>query len=400
MDEERSPIERRWRPGHWLAVDVAVAVLLFGVGLAWPALLDGRFAVAAVIFAVWLPVAARRLWPWPVLGVVLAAAAVGALMKVGETYLASALALYTVASLESRRRAVVGLVAALAVMVLHGVGWPTWEEAALPVAFAWLLGGFSWSLGVAAREQRGRAALRARRAVAEERLRIARDLHDSVAHSMSLITTRAAIANHLAESRPDETRRALTLIEETGHAALAEMRHLLGVLRVGPEADGPEERAPGGDPAPGLGAIAGLVAAARAGGAEVEAHLDEELTVSDGVGMAVYRIVQESLTNVMKHAGPVRCRVEVARGDPGEVVVTVADEGGPALPASPGRGGGGHGLAGMRERAALYGGTLSAGPRPGGGFLVEARLPAWPRDAPPPSAQTEESGRGASGGPR
>ncbi|RBQ15944.1 sensor histidine kinase [Spongiactinospora rosea] len=346
----------------------------------------GKVAAAGVILAVWLPVAVRRLWPWPVLGVVLAAAAAGALLRVGETYLASALALYTVAALESRRRAVTGLVATLAVMVLHGAGWPTWQEAVLPVAFAWLLAGFSWTLGVAVREQRARAALTARRAVAEERLRIARDLHDSVAHSMSLITTRAAIANHLAESRPDEARRALTLIEETGHNALTEMRHMLGVLRVGPaETDVPGERGPGGVPAPGLGTIADLLAAARAAGVEVEARLDEELQVADGVGMAVYRIVQESLTNVVKHAGPVRCRVEVAPGGPGEVVVTVADEGGSGPPAG-GPGGGGHGLAGMRERAALYGGTLSAGPRPGGGFLVEARLPAWPADEPPPPA--------------
>jgi len=230
-----------------------------------------------------------------------------------------------------------------------------------------------WALGTARRAQlttAARAAQQAaRRAVADERLRIARELHDVITHSMSLITAKAAVANYLIGAQPDGVGDALTVIEDTGRRALAEMRRMLGVLRSDtPGADPDGERAP----APGLGDLA--VLAERAGQAGVAVDLDVPAgdDLPEGVALAAYRIVQEALTNVVKHAAPTRCRVRVTRAGP-EVLIEVTDAGGyrPARPPAPG----GLGIIGMRERAALFGGEVEAGPGPGGGFRVTARLP-------------------------
>ncbi|MER6174305.1 histidine kinase [Streptosporangium sp. NPDC001681] len=379
MSEPRPLIARRLRPGHWVALDAAAAVLL-GAGFSAAALLQGRVVTVPLLLASWLPLAVRRRWPGPVFYWVLAAATLAGLAGESESYLVVAVALHMVALSEPRRPAVVALVVSLLVVAAVGSRQSSWAQALSLTAFAWLLLGLSWTVGMAVREQRAHAARAirqsARQAVTDERLRIARELHDVVAHSLSVITVRAAIANHVAETHPEEARRALALVEETGHAALADMRLVLGTLRPAPASTHRDGGTGGIGSAPGLAGIPALAAGARAAGVAVDLRVDLEPTVSEGVGPAVYRIVQEALTNVIKHAAPTRCQVTVAPGEPGEVMVVVSDEGpsGPRPLAPPG-GSGGQGLAGMRERAALYGGTLSAGPRPGYGFVVEARLP-------------------------
>jgi len=213
------------------------------------------------------------------------------------------------------------------------------------------------------------AAHLTRQAVDEERLRIARELHDAVAHSMSLIVVKAAIANHVADRDPAQARDALRVIETTGRDALAELRRALGMLR--------EEEVPL-VPTPGIDALPGLAEqAAAVGGVDVALEVRGEAAVPEAVGRSVFRIVQESLTNVVRHAGPARCRATVVVDggrDGGEVRIDVVDDGqGGDRP--PGQG---HGLIGMRERVAVHGGHFSAGPRAGGGFAVTARLPFGP----------------------
>jgi signal transduction histidine kinase len=214
-----------------------------------------------------------------------------------------------------------------------------------------------------AREQ----AAEARRIVVEERARIARELHDVVAHRVSLMTVQAGAAKAVAAEDPEAALRAMGAVEEAGRQALAELRHLLGVLR--PEAD-PD----GLGPQPGLADLPKLVEQVRGAGLDVSLATDGvsgELPAR--VDLFAYRIVQEALTNVLKHAGP-GARTEVRLGtDSRGIVVEVRDDGQGAtvMPGS-----GGHGLVGMRERARLLGGTLEARPRPGGGFQVVAHLPS------------------------
>ncbi|MFF0862459.1 sensor histidine kinase [Nonomuraea sp. NPDC003560] len=204
----------------------------------------------------------------------------------------------------------------------------------------------------------------ARMAAAAERTRIARELHDVVAHNVSVMVVQADGAGFALDSDPEQARLAVRNISKTGRAALAEMRRMVGVLREN-EDDGTDYT-----PQPGLGQLeelvrgAGVPASLRIGGVPGE--------LPEGQQLAVYRIVQEALTNALKHGGPhVQARVEIDYGGP-ELVVRVTDDGrGAAAPRSPD----GHGLIGMRERVGMYGGAVSAGPLTGGGFEVLARLP-------------------------
>jgi signal transduction histidine kinase len=208
------------------------------------------------------------------------------------------------------------------------------------------------------------------RAVAEERLRLAQELHDVVAHSMSVIAVQAGMGAHVIDQRPDEAKAALEAISHTSRQTLSEMRRLLGVLR---DEDGERSNAP----APGIADLPRLVADVRTAGLPVDLAVEGEAsTVPHGVELSVYRLVQEGLTNVLKHAGPASAAVTV-RCSPDEVSVEVADDGrgAAAAPNANGNGDPGHGLRGMQERVALWGGTFSAGPRPGGGFRVLAHLP-------------------------
>ncbi|MFI6603671.1 sensor histidine kinase [Nonomuraea sp. NPDC050536] len=355
----------RLRHGHWVALDVMVALLL-AVAFAAAAQLRNDLPQAVAALAA-LPVATRRGWPLPSLAVSLAAAATALLLGVESAYLPVAVVLYSVGAQEPRRRAVTGLAAALACVVaaLLAAVWPFWTQALGSAGFGLALMGLSWTAGLAVREQHLHAARTAERAVLEERLRIARDLHDVVAHSMSLITMKAGVAGLVAETRPQEAREALRIIETTGREALLEMRAMLGLLR---SHTGAHDTAP----APRL---QDLPALATHAGVEVDLRVDA-VDLPEGVGLAVYRIVQEALTNVAKHAGT-GCRVRVTVPETGVVEVEVAD-GGRAAP----RDGGGYGLAGMRERCLAYGGQLTAGPRPEGGFRVLARLPYACKDTP------------------
>jgi len=205
---------------------------------------------------------------------------------------------------------------------------------------------------------------RERAAVAEERRRIARDLHDVVAHSVSVMTVQAGAARLLLDEEPKRAREPLLAVEETGRQALGEMRRLLGILR---RAEGKAALAP----QPGLARLDDLVAQARAGGLPVELTVEgERAALPPGVDLAAYRIVQEALTNARKHGGPARAHVALRYGREA-LELEVTNDGG----ASANDGSGGHGLVGMRERVALYGGELEAGPRASGGYAVRARLP-------------------------
>ncbi len=204
----------------------------------------------------------------------------------------------------------------------------------------------------------------AKRAVADERLRIAQELHDVVAHSMGVIAVQAGVGAHVIDTDPAEAKHSLEAISATSRSTLGEIRRILGVLR----GDG----AAALQPAPGLADLPKLAADFGEAGLPVTVTVDESTDcVPAGVDLTAFRIVQEALTNTLKYAGPARAEVTVSH-QPGVVAVSVTDDGRGVNGAT---GDGGHGLLGMRERVGVYGGTLHAGPRPGGGFRVIAALP-------------------------
>jgi signal transduction histidine kinase len=222
----------------------------------------------------------------------------------------------------------------------------------------------------------------ARRRVAEERVRIARELHDLVAHQITLANAQATVAAHLFDIRPEQTRKSLAELVGTTADALDDLRATVGLLRQSGDAAAPAE------PAPGLSRLPTLLESFRRAGLEVSVHQEGTARpLPPGVDLTAYRIVQEALTNVTKHAGTGSARVRLAWGRD-RVTITVADDGGgagtaPAAPTGPGAPTAperppGHGLIGMRERATAVGGRLFAGRRPEGGFLVSARLPLPP----------------------
>ncbi|MFD1150355.1 sensor histidine kinase [Saccharothrix hoggarensis] len=365
----RSRVLRLLPTAYLYVLDVAAAAVMVLVYLEF-AETNGApwwlgYPLALLIGA---PLAVRRTWPVAVLAVVATAQHVATVAHVTlEPYGATAFALYLVASTCSHRVAVGALAASLGpawVAVLISEPWP---EAVGLCVFVTLVVGAAWALGRTTRVRRSfevrEAAEAAARAVVEERMRIARELHDVVAHSLSLITVKAGVAAHVAADRPGEAVDALRVIEDASRGTLVEMRRLLGVLRS-------EDAAVELAPLPGLDDLPELVS--RASPAGVAVSLSVSGRVPDALGLTVYRIVQESVTNVIKHAAPASCDVSVVVDD-GSVVVTVVDDGpGGRAPAG---GGGGHGLIGMRERVAVYGGAFSAGPRAGGGFAVRAEVP-------------------------
>jgi signal transduction histidine kinase len=265
--------------------------------------------------------------------------------------------------------------------MLAAVASGIWPVDLLEIGYVAIMFVSGWVLGVvlAARRSYARtleektAALEAARqelalrAVLEERTRIARDLHDILAHAMSVITVQAGVGAHLLERDPSQARKALVVIEETGRGALGEMRRLLGALRAD---DLPTE------PQPGLAALDRLASQTTAAGVPVELQVEGPARpLPAGLEVSAYRIAQEALTNTIKHAPGGRARVTV-RYRPHTVELEVTDTGGGPSPTAPGDGG--HGLRGMRERVALYGGVFEAGPSPGG-FRV---LAAFPTDPP------------------
>ncbi|MBY8871765.1 sensor histidine kinase [Micromonospora sp. PLK6-60] len=372
---------RHLTPGQSLVVDglfaVAVAVLGWYAAVEVPqppatGPHEPAWVSVAVGVALGAPVAIRRLWPVPAAVAAFAVAALALATDLVPDYasagplVAVGTVLYTVGGRLPARRSLpvlAGGLLVIAVALAVSVNSP-FGPGGLEVAFAALVLGASWAVGWTVRERRAYAARTveqaAERAVREERLRIAREMHDVVAHSMGLIAVKAMVADHVAEERPQEVREALRVIEATSRGALADLRRVLASLRL---------EAPLA-PTPGLADLPALVERTRSAGVPVELDVRGDGTVPEGVGLSAYRIVQEALTNVLRHAGSARCRVEV-RAAPGELCLTVTDDGRPkaGVPA------GGQGLVGMRERVALYRGEFAAGPGPDGGFQVRARLP-------------------------
>ena len=337
-----------------------------------------------------LPLALRRGWPLPVLATFCTTAIVnealgGALFTFpeeagGHVPLFAALAtgmvvFYSVAAYLDDRRAAAALAAGIAGLWATVVTSDQIEIA----SFIWsgaLVGATPWFAGRVARSRRLRIAAlereqeqRTRVALADERARIARELHDVVAHSVGVIVVQAQGARRVIERDPGRAAEALEVIEETARSALGDMRGALGVLREG---DGPG--APERAPQPGAGDIAALVERSRAGGLDIALSVEgERRPLPQALDLTAYRIVQEAITNTIKHAPGARSRVAVRYGDR-ELVVSVSDDG-PGPPADVERWGG-HGLIGMHERVTALGGELETGSGPGGGgFAVRATLP-------------------------
>ncbi len=371
------------RVPHVLDVIVAlVLVVSVGGNLAartW------TFTVAIPMWLAWATVAAcaiaivaRRHWPVTSYGLGLLNLIPGVLAGNGlgpAAILATACALYILALEYPRPRSLIALgIGLLVVAVLEVVQLGPSTFASTAFAGGGMAG--SWALGWTARQRQANLAelaeAQADQAVSDERLRIAREMHDVVAHSMSLIAVKAAVGNHVAREQPEEAREALRVIELTSREALVELRRMLGVLRSG---DGTPEAALG--PAPKLAELRTLAERAGQAGVRVELTGEELDDLPEGVALSVYRITQEAVTNVVKHAGPSTCRVTITEGQ-GEISVEIVDDGrgeGPVAPL------GGHGLIGMRERVAVYGGDFEAGPLPAGGFRVYARLPYAVKEA-------------------
>ncbi len=331
-----------------------------------------------------LPLAARRRFPLAVLATCVASGLAFATLDLPPVFLGVAIlvAVYSVAAYGDRWVSLAGLAAAAAgsaaIQLTPGrFQWPTPVTNTLIIGAAWLLGHFAHNYrAYAARLEERTAELEqareelARRAVTEERLRLARELHDVVAHAMSVIAVQSGVGAHVADTQPQEAAKALAAIEVTSRAALEELRRLLGVLRRDSE--------PQGDltPVPGLADLDGLLAEVAKAGLAVRLRVEGTPSqLPAGVDLSAYRIVQEALTNVVKHAGPARAQVVVGYRDQ-DVTVEVTDDGrGGGASTGDGQAMVGHGLIGMRERVAAFGGDLEVGPRPDGGFRVAARLP-------------------------
>jgi signal transduction histidine kinase len=271
-------------------------------------------------------------------------------------------AVWALTSLQPPQRSLVALAGLLAVTAIGFVELPAgdvWFVMVVEVCF--------WALAEARRSQRAAIEDRARRAVRDEQARIARELHDVIAHSVTVMVVQAGAAGDVFERRPDQARAAIASIEEVGRDTLVELRRLLGGVRPG--------AAP---PQPSLGRIGELAAPLRAAGVAVE--IVEEggpRTEPAGVAVSAYRIVQEALTNVLRHAGATRADVAV-RHLPEAVEIEVVDDGGRGSARAVDGSRPGLGLVGMRERAALLGGHFEAGPTAHGGFRVHAVLPLEP----------------------
>jgi signal transduction histidine kinase len=331
-----------------------------------------------------LPLVARRRFPGAVLAVCVASGLAFAALFMPPFFLGPAMpvAVYSVAAYGRRWVSLAGLVVAELGLAAIWFTPGSFERSSFlffmgVIAVAWVLGHFVGDRQVYAAQleertaelERAREEL-ARRAVAEERLRLARELHDVVAHAMSVIAVQSGVGAHVADTQPKEAAKALAAIEATSRGALEELRRLLGVLRQDSD---PQANL---TPVPGLANLDSLLAEVSKAGLAVKLQVNgTQPPLPAGVDLSAYRIVQEALTNVVKHAGPARAQVVVGYGDQ-EVTVEVIDDGrGAVTSVSDGRVGTGHGLIGMRERVQAFGGDLEAGPCPGGGFRVAARLP-------------------------
>jgi signal transduction histidine kinase len=442
----RPPLTKRLRPVHWTAIDY-VAGLLFGIivfGTVRASVISesssaygtvhmvrlgpGLLVSFAVAAGAAISVATRRRHPVTSLCLLLGGSVLVAILSSGTVnalvfFAPAAYVLYLiVATFEDRRSVGQALTGVFLVMLIDAVILtPRYGDIIprssmfIPVVLAVIVG---WSLGYIVRQRRryaiGLQEEAASKAVAVERLRIARELHDIVAHSMSVIAVQAGYGQYVIESQPDDARDALGAIQATSREALEEMRRMLGALRQADEtgAISPGSAGSGGLaglfsprvqpgipepavlqdglavpllPAPGLTDLDRLIT--RTASAGVRAEVDRIGTpreLPSSIEMSAYRIIQEALTNVVKHAHASFCSVLLDYGDE-ELTIEVTDSGAgvPEMamaggPPSAGLPSGGHGIIGMRERVSMLGGEFTAGPLPGYGFQVSARIPLPP----------------------
>jgi signal transduction histidine kinase len=367
------------------AVLAAMALYeIWGATLASPGFRGPRLVQTVGALLMIVPLGWRRRYPIAVLMCALAGAAVEWpwLRSTGqlsfEAFIVVLIVSYSVGAHAETRRGLQALAAVVAVVAaadiadtIAGFHDPFDNAALYPmIAAAWATGNAFRQHGARERALEAHAATlerereeKVRAAAAEERARIARELHDVVAHSISVMVVQVGGARGILDSEPETARETLQSAEQTGREALADMRRMLGILR----SDGDNGLAP----QPTLEHVDTLIDQARRAGLAVELRIEGgRAALAPGVDLAAYRIVQEALTNAVKHAGPARAEV-VLRYARDELEIDVSDDGrGPAAGGDPG-----HGLIGMRERIALYGGALAAGPRVGGGFTVRVRLP-------------------------
>jgi signal transduction histidine kinase len=405
----RPPFLQRVTRRQWFSIDVALSLLLFLVGLVTilgqgphgGVLRNGGLhhphsvALFLALCLATLPMPARRRYPLPVLVVV--TCALGAVVVIGQNIADTpivAFPIYIVAAQYERRVSIVALCAVvLGFLIALGIGEllryatnsvmtdQVWSNVIVAVA-AWFVGdsvrarrAYVAGLSLQAEERQRRELELAQSSITEERLQIARELHDVVAHSLSVIAIQSGVGGHVLDMQPEEARKALAAVEATSRSALEELRRVLGVLRRDDAGE------PTLLPAPGLADIERLLEQCRAAGLAVTYRLrGHPMPLSPSLDLSVYRIVQEALTNVTKHAGTAQATVDIAFDDEA-VLISVTDGGalhrnGRVLPPSQDDATRvHHGIIGMRERAAMFGGSLTAGPCPEGGFQVLARLP-------------------------
>jgi signal transduction histidine kinase len=359
----------------------------------------GMTALCVAVF--WLPLDDRSGWSLTVHVALIAVLTVGMLLRqtapsaafalvgtatfVGaaleltqDPFIAAAWTLYPVAIRRSTGRfpSVASAIFAAVVAAVSMVGSPEGQDAARYVTLSLVALAGAWALGTATGrrllEVERRVSAEKDRAVAAERLRVAREVHDVVSHSLGAISVAAGVAARVDADDPARLRGKLQRIEQTSREALDELRTALGAIRDGGE---PAER----QPSPGLGQLADLVDRVRSTGTEVTLRMTDVEDVSPAIGLAVYRITQECLTNAARHSPGSRCRVTVAGSD-GGVLVEIEDDGAGALPVDNQASDAGYGLVGLRERVELLGGTFVAGRRDEGGFRVRATLPGGQRE--------------------
>jgi signal transduction histidine kinase len=380
--------EKVGREKRVLVIDFAVTVPLLALVMCeiWATGLFGEmtdhqelatvFGIAAI-----LPLGLRRVAPLGSLVVIMAMPLVSGIFvsdfKPFTLFLAWIISVYSVAAHEPNDRALWGIIVALlATGILGAMGGFDDDSGVISV---WIFLGAAWGVGRAMRTRETAAArlaseatqleaerdAQAERAVSEERTRIARELHDVVAHGVSVMVVQAGAAQRVIAREPERARESLSSIENAGRQALVELRRLLGVLRAD---DGQSQI----EPQPGLGQVGQLIEGARDAGLQADLRIvGEPSTLSAGTDLAAYRIVQEALTNVIKHASASRVDVVLRYSHP-TLELEVADNGGG--PPMNGRTAG-HGLVGMRERAAMFGGTISLTAGENGGAVLRACIP-------------------------
>jgi signal transduction histidine kinase len=391
-DAPRPPLLKRVPPGGWMAISwCAVIAYTWSAivlkpppgGPLWHRQLLGlqlivsnlSWAGLAMCGVVALSAGLLRRWPLLSLGLLLAAATAAASAPQPAASDASLLiapagiAVGFIAATRPRPVSIAAAAAAFGVLARYGTNWKgngfsadSWPAA---VVIAWLIGQSVRQNRLHAETMNARAEAGA---VTAERLRIARELHDVVAHSMGVIAIQAGAARRVIDTQPAQAGNALAVIEATSRETLAGLGHTLGAPRsTGP---GPDPAPAPLDPAPGLDGIARLAATAMGAGVRVDVRWrGDRRPLPADIDPSAFRIIQEAVTNVVRHAGTGHCQVIIDQRDD-EVAIEVTDDGRGGAAA-----GSGYGIAGMRERAGLLGGELTAGPRPEGGFKVAARLP-------------------------